>query len=130
MATAAYLAAHSGDTVYALGGPAAEADPAALAIIGSTRYKTAVIAAQAFFGAPEAVGFASGVSYADALAGGVHIALHGGPLLLVDPAGIDPDTRAYLNSIGGGVISAWAYGGPAAIAAALVTALSKALGGA
>jgi putative cell wall-binding protein len=128
--TAAYLASHSGDTVYAIGGPAAAADQGALSILGGTRYKTAVLVAQAFFGSPEAIGFASGTSYADALAGGVHIGLHGGPLLLLDPAGLDPDTRAYLNAVGGGVLTAWAYGGPAAIAAALVTAASNALGGA
>jgi hypothetical protein len=76
------------------------------------------------------VGFASGTTYPDALSGGVHIALRGGPLLLVDPTTIDPELRAYLNTIGGGVMSAYAYGGPSALPAAQITALSAALGGA
>jgi len=128
--TAAYLAAHSAPTVYALGGPAAGADPAALAIVGPTRYLTGVMVAQAFFGSPETIGFASGASFADALAGGVQIGLHGGPLLLIDPHAIDAGMRSYLNSIGGGVLTAWAYGGPASIPTSQVAALSAALGGA
>ena len=128
--TSAYLAAHSGPTVYALGGPATASDPGALGLVGRTRYLTGVMVAQAFFGSPEAIGFASGVSYADALAGGVQIGLHGGPLILIDPNNIDAGMRAYLNSIGGGVINAWAYGGPASIPATQVAALSAALGGA
>ena len=129
-ATAAYLAAHTGLTVYALGGPAAAADPAALAFVGRERYVTGVLVAQAFFASPEAVGFASGVGWADALAGGVHIAMHGGPLLLVDPTSIDAELRGYLNSVGGGVLAAFAYGGPSTMPASQITALSGALGGA
>jgi ell wall binding domain 2 (CWB2) len=128
--TAAYLATHAGLTVYALGGPAAAADPAAVALVGRDRYVTGVMVAQALFGSPEAVGFASGVSWADALAGGVHIGLHGGPLLLVDPNSIDPALHGYLNSIGGGVVAAFAYGGPSSLPAAQITALSNAMGGA
>ena len=86
--------------------------------------------AQAFFGTPEAIGFASGLSYPDALAGGVDVGLRGGPLLLVDPNSIDPSLRAYLNAIGGGIAVAYAYGGPATLPAARITALSDALGGA
>ena len=41
-----YLKAHPGDTVYAIGGPAAAADPAATAIVGADRYDTAVRVAQ------------------------------------------------------------------------------------
>ena len=128
--TAAYLSAHPGVLLYALGGPAAAADPAALALVGGTRYATGIMVAQAFFGAPEVVGFASGVSYADALAGGVQIALRGGPLILVDPASVDANMRSFLTSIGGGILYAWAYGGPSAIPGPMVTALSNALGGA
>ena len=103
---------------------------AALAIVGANRYATGVLVAQAFFGAPEAIGFASGISFPDALAGGTHIGLHGGPLILVAPTSIDPTVRAYLNSIGAGIAGAFAYGGPVAIPPTMITALSNALAGA
>jgi hypothetical protein len=128
--TAAYLAAHAGLTVYALGGPAAAADPAAVALVGRNRYVTGVVVARTLFGAPGAVGFASGASWADALVGGVHMGLHGGPLLLVDPNSMDPELHAYLNSIGGGVAAVFAYGGPSSLPPAQIIALSNALGGA
>jgi putative cell wall-binding protein len=127
--TQAFLASDPGATVYAIGGPAAAADPSALAIVGGNRYTTGVMVAQAFFGTPEAIGFASGISFADALAGGTHIGLHGGPLILVDPNTIDPTVRAYLGSVGGGIAAAFAYGGPFAIPTTMITALSSALAG-
>jgi hypothetical protein len=128
--TAALLSGDKAATVYAIGGPAATADPAALRLAGLTRYATGVDVAQAFFGSPEAIGFASGTSYADALAGGAHIGLHGGPLLLVNPAGMDATVHAYLNSIGAGIAAAFAYGGTAVLPTSVVTSLSAALGGA
>jgi hypothetical protein len=129
-ATQTFLSGNAGATVYAVGGPAAAADPAALAIAGPNRYATGVLVAQAFFGTPEAIGFASGISFPDALSGGDHIGLHGGALLLANPIAVDPTVRAYLNSIGGGITSAFAYGGPAAISSSMIVALSNALGGA
>ncbi len=51
-ATAAYLAAHTGGTHYALGGPAAAADPGATSIVGTDRYATAARVADTFFTAP------------------------------------------------------------------------------
>jgi hypothetical protein len=128
--TQAFLSSDSAATVYAIGGPAAAADPAALAIVGGNRYATGVLVAQAFFGAPEAIGFASGVSFPDALAGGTHIGLHSGPLILVAPTSIDPTVRTYLSSIGAGITAAFAYGGPLAIPPAMITALSNAFAGA
>jgi hypothetical protein len=101
--------------------------PSGLPLVGPTRFATGVRVAQAFFSTPEAVGSASGISYSDALGGGVHIALHAGPPLLVDPSGVDTTVPAYCNSVGEGVNAAFAYGRPAAIPADTITALSDAL---
>ena len=128
--TETFLSGNAGTTVYAVGGPAEAADPAALPIVGPNRYATGILVAQAFFGTSGAIGFASGVNFPDALSGGEHIALHGGPLILVDPNAVDPTVRAYLNAIGGTIADAFAYGGPSAIPSTMITALSNALGGA
>lgn len=90
-ATAAYLAAHSGGTHYALGGPAAAADPAATAIIGVDRYATAARVADTFFSAPTVVGVATGANFPDALAAGPDLGSKQAPLLLVPPAGALPE---------------------------------------
>ena len=63
--TVAHLNANPTLKVFALGAPAAAADPRGQAIVGSDRYMTGVLVAQAFFSAPETVGFASGLSHPD-----------------------------------------------------------------
>jgi putative cell wall-binding protein len=93
--TAAYLAAHPGDTVYAVGGPAAVADPAATAIAGADRYATAVDLATRFFSKPTVVGVATGTDFPDALSGGAEMAGLGGPMLLT-AAAPPPELLAYL----------------------------------
>jgi putative cell wall-binding protein len=81
--SASYLAAHPGDTRIAVGGPAAAADPGATKkIVGADRYETAAMVAQAFFPAAAVVGIAA--TTADALTGGVALALVSGPMLLVN----------------------------------------------
>ena len=85
--TAAYLTAHPG-TVYAVGGPAAKADPTATAIVGVDRYATAADLATRFFAAPTLVGVATGVSFPDALSGGAQLARVDAPLLLATPTGV------------------------------------------
>ena len=80
----AYLTAHPG-TVYAIGGPAALADPSATPLTGADRYATAAAVA-GLFSSPTLVGIASGVTFPDALTGGAYEAHVGGPLLLTDPA--------------------------------------------
>lgn len=67
--TTAYLSAHPG-TVYAVGGPAAKADPSAIAIVGNDRFGTAVDVATKFFSSRTTVGIATGLSFPDALSGG------------------------------------------------------------
>ena len=90
-ATAAYLAAHSGGTHYALGGPAAAADPSATSIVGTDRYETAARVADTFFTTPTAVGVATGTNFPDALAAGPDLGSKQAPLLLVPPAGALPE---------------------------------------
>lgn len=90
-ATAAYLAAHPGGTHYALGGPAAAADPTATALSGDDRYWTAAAVAFTFFADATTVGAATGGNFPDALAAGPDLAAKGAPLLLVPTAGALPE---------------------------------------
>jgi hypothetical protein len=82
--TAAYILRHPTARRYALGGPAAAADPTAKQLAGANRYATAARVAGEFFSAPRTIGIASGLSFPDALAGGANIAFRNGPMLLVD----------------------------------------------
>src|SRR5207253_3988337 len=96
--TATYLNAHPGHA-YAIGGPAAAADPTASAIVGVDRYATAAAVAAKFFNAPTTVGFATGSNFPDALAGGALLAKEGAPLLLATAAGLPTPTANYLTSV-------------------------------
>jgi putative cell wall-binding protein len=90
-ATATYLAAHTGGTHYALGGPAAAADPTATSIVGTDRYATAARVADTFFTAPTVAGVATGANFPDALAAGPDLGSKQAPLLLVPPVGALPE---------------------------------------
>ena len=126
-ATAAYLAEHRPDR-YAIGGPATVADPDASGIAGTDRYETAVLSAIEFFATPELIGFASGADYPDALAGGTHIALSGGPLLLVPVSGDLPvSLTIYLDSLADDPPSSFLYGGTTAVDSTVESLLADAL---
>ena len=126
-ATAAYLAAHPA-TRWALGGPAsAAAGPGATAVTGADRYATAAAIAHTFFPSPSAVGVASGATFADALGGGVHAALHQGPLVLVAPDGVPAALQGYLAGIRAGAPAGFVYGGSAAVPDAVVGTLTTLL---
>jgi ell wall binding domain 2 (CWB2) len=113
--TAAYLAAHAGSH-YAIGGPAASADPAATAVTGADRYATAVTVASKFFaGGPTVAGFASGVTFPDALSGGASIGAHGGPLLLVPPSGALPSSLSTYLMNTTSITTGLLYGGASAV---------------
>ncbi|HEY2428194.1 MAG TPA: cell wall-binding repeat-containing protein [Acidimicrobiales bacterium] len=115
-ATSAYLAAHPGDTVTAVGGPAASADPAATPVAGADRFATAVAVAQHFFTSPTALGFASGLGFPDALSGGSGIGASAGPLLLVPSCGALPSSLSgYLGSVSGSVTRGILTGGTAVV---------------
>jgi hypothetical protein len=87
--TAAYLAAHPGDTRYAVGGPLAAfgADPSATPVYGQDLYDTSAAVATTFFPAASVFGAATGLNFPDALSGGVFMGTTGreGPMLLVEP---------------------------------------------
>lgn len=123
----AYLAARPEAVRFAVGGPAAAADPGAVAITGADRYETAVLAARAFFPAGGAVGIASGTDFADSLVGGPHIGHHAGPLLLTDPDRLPDAVRDYLAAEPG-PSTVYVYGGEGAVAAAVDAAVTQTLG--
>jgi putative cell wall-binding protein len=123
----AYLVAHPGK-VYAIGGPAVIADPPATALVGSDRYATAAAVATKFFTSPTTVGMASGVTFADALAGGALLAHKDGPLLLSDPDVLPIPTSAYLTTNKATVTSSFIFGGTNAISSAVQAETDVALG--
>jgi SpoIID/LytB domain protein len=121
--TAAYLQAHPPAVRYAIGGGAATADPIATKVVGADRYATAVAVAKLFFESAEAAGLASGETYFDALGGGVHAAMHDGPLLLTQTKTLPTSTSGYFRDTAGVLSAVYAYGGTAAISDAVLTDL-------
>lgn len=111
-AIASYVAT-SRVPVFAVGGPAAAADPLATAVEGPDRYATAAAVASALFDHPPAVGVASGLSYPDAVVGGATMAEGGGPLLLTDPRSLPPATADYLRTDPGA--AGFVFGGSGAV---------------
>jgi large repetitive protein len=132
--TAAYLAAHPGDTRYAIGGPLAAygADPSATPVYGADQYATSAAIAVHFF--PDAVTFGAATAddFQDALGGGVFMGTrgHAGPMLLVNEAAPLPTAVAqYLGTLQKGALG-YVFGGPMAISAEVVSDLQSAVGGA
>jgi putative cell wall-binding protein len=125
--TSAYLVAHPGK-VYAIGGPAVIADPPATALVGTDRYATAAAVATKFFTSPTTVGIASGVTFADALAGGAFLAHKDGPLLLSDSDVLPTPTNLYLTANKAPVTSSFIFGGTNAISSTVQAEADVALG--
>jgi CSLREA domain-containing protein/uncharacterized repeat protein (TIGR01451 family) len=125
-ATAAHLAERPRQ-VTAVGGPAARAFPEATPIVGATRYETALGVAEAFFPAPRAIGIGTGQAFPDALAGGVHVARLGGPILLSPPDALPDAVADYLRRIRGSLRSAHLYGGERALTVPVADAVTDAL---
>jgi putative cell wall-binding protein len=96
-ATGDYLANHAQKS-WAIGGPAAVADPSASPIVGADRYETASMVAFQFIPSPNMIGVATGQAFPDALAAGSAIAHAGGALLLVNPNSVPDPTAAYINA--------------------------------
>ena len=113
-ATADYLAAHPGPR-WAVGGPAAAADPTATPVAGVDRYATAVAVAVTFFGPPTEIGLATGAEPADALAGGADQAALHAPLLLTDSSQLPSAVAGYLAGVSATLTDVTVYGGPAAV---------------
>ncbi len=115
-----YIAAHPGVPVYAVGGPAAAAYPTATPLVGADRYATSVAVAHKFFNAPTTVGLSSGITFPDALAGGVEMGTLGGPMLLVEPTAMPTVVHTYITTTPT-ITSMNVYGGPAAVANTVAT---------
>jgi putative cell wall-binding protein len=130
--TAAYLAALDPTTEYALGGPAASADPTATPIVGADRYGTSAMVAAQFFPDATGLGAATGLDFPDALTGGTLEAASGNPLILVDPSytsvsALPSVLATYLHSLETTLKGIVVFGGPAALPAAVTTALQDAV---
>jgi putative cell wall-binding protein len=126
--TSAYLAAHPG-SVFAIGGPAAKADPSATAVFGSDRFETAVDVAMKFFSGPTAVGVATGLSFPDALSGGALLGHVGAPLVLVSATSMPGSVTSYLASVKTTVTKGYLFGGTSTVSADVEDAVNIALGG-
>ena len=129
--TAAYLAAHTADTRYAIGGPlvAAGADPSAAAVFGQDLYDTSAAVAARFFPGATAFGAATGTNFPDALSGGVFMGAPGtvGPMLLVEPSGALPVAIAdYLADTAASIGAGYLFGGTLAVGDDVLLELAEA----
>ena len=123
-----YLQAHPSDSLYAVGGPAAAAEPSAIGITGTDRYDTAKKVATTFFNRPLVVGIASGINFPDALAGGATIAEGEGPLLLTKPDALSTPAQEYLTNEAPNGPVPFIFGGTAAVSDAVSGQIKTALG--
>ena len=125
--TSAYTGAHPDDLRYAVGAPAAAADPAARPVQGSDRYATSAAVAQTFFLTPSFVGLATGLNFPDALSGGLYSALSGGPLLLTDPNQLPQPISSWLASVAPWAAAGTVIGGTVAVSDSVRTAAAAAI---
>jgi hypothetical protein len=128
-ATSTYLANHPGISRWAIGGPAAAADPAASPIVGADRYDTSTQVAQTFFANPTDTGIAYGANFPDALSGGAHSARRHGPLLLADTNTLPPPVHTYLNTNTATLARAYLYGGTTVLTDTVLQAVQQAING-
>ena len=126
--TTAWLAAHDGLDVIAVGGPAARAHPEATPVVGATREETALAVARRWFDAPVLVGIARSDDFPDALAGGVHIAWAKGPMLLTPSTRLHPALGRYLREHAATIDTAFAYGGSAALSPDVLDEIVRVIG--
>jgi putative cell wall-binding protein len=130
--TLTYIAAHIGDTRYAIGGPLAAfgADPSATPVFGADLYGTSAKVATTFLPGAAIYGAATGLDFPDALAGGVYMATGGrlGPVLLVNTnAPLPGPISGYLHTLTIGT-PGFVFGGPIAVADNVLAALQAAVG--
>jgi putative cell wall-binding protein len=126
--TAVYIASHSTDVRYAIGGPAAAADPKAQALVGADRYATSIAVARELFASPSLVDIASGANFADALSGGPVAGVQGAPMILVAPNGPLPSpVQSYFNRYSNTVLSALLFGGTSAVSTSVAKEIAQAL---
>jgi hypothetical protein len=126
-ATSAYLTAHA-TSRYAVGGPAAYADPSAIGIAGADRYATSDAVALAFFPTTAGVSVSSGANFPDALAAGPVAGAAKQPMLLVPATGALPEPiTSYLATHAGGIASVQAFGGTSAIADSVLSEVGQSI---
>jgi putative cell wall-binding protein len=126
--TAQYVAAHPTDVRYAIGGPAAAADPTAQPLVGADRYATSIVVANQLFASPSIVAIASGVAFPDALSGGALAGIDGAPMLLVpSDLPLPASMQGYFDKYSNTVQSAWLFGGTAAVSTPVAKAIARAL---
>ena len=126
---AAYLQGiGTGVPVFAIGGPAALADPQATPIVGSDRYQTAVMAATKFFAAPSSVGIAAGTAWPDAVAGSATMAEENAPLVLTSGQSLSSSTASYVSSNSNSIGEAYVFGGSATVSDSVVEATVSTMG--
>jgi putative cell wall-binding protein len=130
-ATAAFLAEVDPARRFAIGGPAAAADPAAAPLVGADRYATAALVARKFFPLTRGIGVATGLDFPDALTGGIAMATVGEPLLLAaptftSPEALPPSLSAYLSTLSSTLDMITVFGGTAAVSQAVAATLQQA----
>jgi putative cell wall-binding protein len=128
----AWLAAHPGLQLLAVGGQAAAAMPSARPLIGADRYATATAVATASFPAPTGLLLATGVAFPDALAGAAYAAQQGWALLLISPGAtsVPSEQVTYLQSVISSVTSVVILGGVNAMPDAAANLIVNVLKGA
>lgn len=75
------------------------------------------------------IGVARGDEFPDALTGGTHAAILGGPVLLTPTDALDAGLAAYACTNRGSIETGFVYGGPQAISPATLAAIADRLNG-
>lgn len=122
----AYLAENPNAEVLTIGSVAAQAVPGVPSITGADAFATSVAVAQQRYPATTGFAVASGTDFPDALAGGAHAGRRGIPLLLSWPDVLPTSVEEYLSATGG-LGTAYAYGGEAALSYGVETGAAATL---
>ena len=125
--TQAHLDGNRDAVRFAVGGPAAAADPDATPIVGATRTHTAVAVATEFFAVPEVAGIATAEDFPDALAGGAQVGARGGPLLLSGSDALPEEVVDYLEEHRSAIDDVRLYGGTQALSESVEEAVADAV---
>ncbi len=118
--TKAWIVAHPGLAITAIGGAAAIADPTATPIVGADRYATAALVAASVAPAAPGIVLATGTAFPDGLAGAAYAVHNGFSLLLVNPqaSNLGDAQQSYLHTASATVTTVLTVGGTAALSAA------------
>ncbi|WP_336250267.1 cell wall-binding repeat-containing protein [Stomatohabitans albus] len=119
--TATFLATHAALPVTAIGARAKQAGSVQSSVVADDPSALSIEVATRFFPKAEAVGFATTATFADALAGGAHIAKQGAPLILL-PGETPAVVRNWVKA-NAGIKTFFVYGGTKAISDEQVEAL-------